>query len=94
MAHARVVEFEGVDEARMDELVREVQEGTPPVDVPATEMIMLHDADNGRSLVILFFESEEDYERGHATLDAMPAEDTPGQRSSVRKYKVAGRMTA
>jgi hypothetical protein len=94
MAHARVVEFDGVDQARMDELVREIQEGDPPADVPATEIIMLHDAEGNSATVILFFESEADYERGHATLDAMPAEDTPGRRSSVKKYKVAGRMTA
>ena len=93
MAHARVVEFEAVDEARMDELAQEIQEGDRPEDVPATEIIMLHDAEGGSATVILFFDSEEDYERGHATLDAMPAEDTPGRRSSVKKYKVAGRMT-
>jgi hypothetical protein len=93
MAHARVVEFEGVDQARIDELARDVQEGNPPVEIPATEMILLHDADGQRSLAIIFFESEEDYERGHAALDAMPAGDTPGRRSSVKKYKVVARRT-
>jgi hypothetical protein len=93
MAHARVVEFEGVDQARIDELARNIQEDTPPVEIPATEMILLHDADGERSLAIIVFESEEDYERGHAALDAMPAENTLGRRSSVRKYKVAAHRT-
>jgi hypothetical protein len=43
--------------------------------------------------VILFFESEDDYRRGDAALNAMPAGDTPGLRKSVEKYQVAFRMT-
>jgi hypothetical protein len=93
MAHARVVEFEGVDQARIDELARQVESENPPVEIPASEMILLHDDDGGRAVAIIFFESEEDYEKGHAALDAMPAEDTPGRRSSVSKYKVAARRT-
>jgi len=42
--------------------------------------------------VILFFDSEEDYRQGDETLNAMPAGDTPGQRSGVAKYEVAVRM--
>ena len=91
MAHARVVEFEGVDQARIDELAQQIESESPPAEIPATEMILLHDADGQSSLAIIFFDSEEDYEQGHATLDAMPAGDTPGRRSSVRKYKVAAR---
>jgi hypothetical protein len=43
--------------------------------------------------VILFFDTDEDYKRGDAALSAMPAGDTPGQRTSVTKYQVAFRMT-
>jgi hypothetical protein len=43
--------------------------------------------------VILFFDSEEDYRRGDEVLSAMPAGDTPGQRTGVAKYEVAMRMT-
>jgi hypothetical protein len=93
MAVARVVSFEGVSAERMQQLTREMQEGDRPEDVPATEIIMLHDPEGERSLAILFFDSEDDYRRGHEVLDAMPAEDTPGRRSSVTKYDVAGRMT-
>ena len=93
MAIARVVEFEGVSRERMDEMNREMGEGERPDDVPATEIIVLHDADGEKSLVILFFDSEEDYTRGDAALNAMPAADTPGRRTSVRRYDVAARMT-
>ena len=93
MAHARVVEFEGVDQARIDELAQRIEAGDPPVEVPATEMLLLHDADGSRSLGIIIFETEADYQKGHEALDAMPAEDTPGRRSSVTKYRVAAHRT-
>ena len=54
---------------------------------------MLHDPDAEKSLVILFFETEEDYRRGDETLNAMPGGDTPGRRTSVAKYDVAIRLT-
>ena len=45
-------------------------------------------------MAILFFENEDDYARGHATLDAMPTGDTPGNRTGIGKYNVATRMTS
>jgi hypothetical protein len=93
MAIARVVSFEGVSAERMQQLTSEIETGDRPEDVPASEVIMLHDPEGERSLVILFFDSEDDYTRGNQTLDAMPAEDTPGRRASVTKYDVASRMT-
>ena len=56
-------------------------------------MLLLHDPDAQRSLVVVFFDNEDDYRSGDAALSAMPAGDTPGQRTSVQKYAVAGRMT-
>jgi hypothetical protein len=95
MALARVVAFEGVSKDRMDEMKREMDEGSGrPEGVPATEIIVLHDADAEKSLAIVFFDSEEDYQRGDEALNAMPAGDTPGRRTSVTKYDVTGRMTA
>jgi hypothetical protein len=64
-----------------------------PENVPAKEIVVLHDPESEKSLVILFFESDDDYKRGDETLSAMPAGDTPGQRTSVTKYQVAFRMT-
>ena len=93
MALARVVSFEGVGNDRIEEMRQQMAEGERPEDVPATEIVVLHDADAEKSLVILFFENEDDYARGDQALNAMPAGDTPGQRTSVTKYNVAFRMT-
>jgi hypothetical protein len=93
MALARVVSFEGVSKERMAELDREMREGEQPEGFSATEVVVLHDPEAERSLVILFFETEDDYRRGDEVLNAMPAADTPGRRTSVTKYDVAMRMT-
>jgi hypothetical protein len=92
MALARVVEFGEVDASRMAEMKREMESGGRPDEVPATEIIVLHDAEASKALVILFFDNEEDYARGDAALNAMPAGDTPGRRASVTRYDVASRM--
>ena len=93
MALARVVSFDGVGKERMDQMQQEMREGEAPVDIPATEIVVLHDPDAEKSLVILFFENDDDYRRGDEALNAMPAGDTPGRRTSVTKYDVAVRMT-
>jgi hypothetical protein len=93
MALARVVSFEGVSKNRMDEMSREIEQGERPADIPASEIVVLHDPDTDKSLVVLFFENEDDYRRGDETLSAMPASDTPGRRTSVTKYNVAMRMS-
>jgi hypothetical protein len=94
MALARVVTFEGVSKDRMDEMDREMKDGQPPEGFPGTEIVVLHDAEAEKSLVMVFFETEDDYKRGDEMLSAMPAGDTPGRRTSVTKYDVATRMTA
>ena len=68
-------------------------EGDRPEGMPATEFIMLHDADSENAVAIVFFETEDDYRQGDEVLSAMPASDTPGQRTSVKRYDVAHRMT-
>jgi hypothetical protein len=93
MAFARVVSFEGVSKDRVEEMKREMRDGDRPQDIPATEVVVLHDPEEEKSLVILFFETEDDYRRADETLNAMPAGDTPGRRTSVTKYDVAIRMT-
>jgi hypothetical protein len=92
MALARVVTFDGVSKDRMDELDRELQEGQPPEGFPPAEIVALHDPEAEQSLVIVIFETEADYQRGDEILGAMPAGDTPGRRTSVKKYNVAVRM--
>jgi hypothetical protein len=88
MALARVVSFDGVDDGRMAELKSRVEDG------PASEIMILHDRDGQRALAVLFFENEDDYAKGDAALNAMPADETPGSRASVAKYDIAVRMKA
>ncbi len=92
MALARVVTFEGVSKDRMEEMDREMRDGQPPEGFPAAELVVLHDPEAETSLAIVIFETEDDYKRGDEILNAMPAGDTPGQRTSVTKYDVATRM--
>jgi len=92
MALARVVTFDGVDTDRIEQMKQEMSGQERPDEIPASEIIVLHDADESKSVVIVFFDSEEDYQQGDAALNAMPAGDTPGQRTSVKKYDVPIRM--
>ena len=92
MAYARVVTFEGVGRDRIEEMRGEM-DGDPPQDLPAKEIIVLHDPDAEKSVVIVFFDTEDDYRKGDEVLNAMPAGDTPGSRTSVEKYEVPIRMT-
>ena len=93
MALARVVTFEGIDQARMDEMDSEMQGQEQPEGLNATEIIVLHDPEASTSMVILFFENDDAYRRGDEVLNAMPTGDTPGRRSSVGKYDVAFRQS-
>jgi hypothetical protein len=88
------VSFDGVTSDRMQDMRSQMEGSQPPEGVPAKEIIVLHDADAEKSLVLLFFDSEEDYQRGDEALNAMSSGETPGQRSGVAKYDVAMRMTA
>ena len=88
-----VVTVDGVSKDRMDEMDREMREGQPPEGFPSSELVVLHDPEAEKSLVIIIFDSEDDYRKGDEILNAMPAGDTPGQRTSVTKYNVATRMS-
>jgi hypothetical protein len=92
MALARVVSFEDVSTDQIEQMKREMSAGERPDDIPATEVVVLHDPETEKSLAIVFFETEDDYTQGDAALNAMPAADTPGRRTSVSKYDVAIRM--
>ena len=94
MALARVVSFDGVTRDRIEEMRTEMRDSPEPPDgVPAKEIIVLHDADAEKSLVVILFENDDDYRRGDELLSAMPAGDTPGERTGVAKYDVAIRMS-
>ena len=60
MPLARVVSFDGVSSDRMAEMQREMQDSEQPDNVPAKEIVVLHDPEGERSLVILFFDPIDD----------------------------------
>ena len=92
MALARVVTFDGVTKDRLQELQQQMESGDPPEGFPSSELIVLHDPDAEKSTVLVIFDNEDDYRKGDEILSAMPAGDTPGQRTSVTKHDVAMRM--
>ncbi len=94
MALARVVSFDGVTDERIAALRERITSEPQPENLPASEMLLLHDAEAGSALAILVFESEDDYRTADETLNAMSPDETPGSRGSVGKYQVAVRMTS
>jgi hypothetical protein len=94
MALARVVTFEGVDGDRVAELKARIDSDPRPEEIPATEIVMLHDKAAAAAVVVMFFDTDADYEKGDAALGAMDPGETPGRRTSVGKYDVAIRKTA
>jgi hypothetical protein len=93
MALARVVSFDGVTDERIAELRERIANEPRPDEVPASEMLLLHDPAAGSALAILIFENEDDYRTGDQTLNAMPSGETPGSRASVGKFQVAVHVT-
>jgi hypothetical protein len=77
----------------MAEMKGQIESGEPPEGMPSSELLILHDPEAERSLAIVIFDNEDDYRKGHEILDAMPASDTPGSRTSVTKYDVAHRTS-
>lgn len=93
MPYARVVTFEGVGSDRIAQMKQEIEGGEKPAELPATEMMVLHNPDEEKSVAIVFFDTEDDYRKGDEFLGSMPRDNTPGQRTSVEKYDVAIRST-
>ncbi len=93
MAIARVVTFDGVSKDRMEQMNRDMEGNDPPEGFPSAELLVLHDPEAESSTVVVIFENEDDYRKGDEILSAMPASETPGQRTSVKKYDVAMRMS-
>jgi hypothetical protein len=71
MAYARVVNFDGVSQDAANEIRQEISQGERPDDIPATEIMVLADAEGGKLQIITFYNTEEDYQRGDQTLQGM-----------------------
>jgi len=96
--YARIVRWEGAEAGAMEQAASEIRtqaEGGPPEGVPAKGLLILNDGENGRSLAISFFETEDDYREGDETLNSMsPPGEGFGKRVSVEKYEVAVQLEA
>jgi hypothetical protein len=90
---ARVARWEGSEAEAMRGSAAEIKsrsESGPPEGVPASGFLLLIDPDNGRSLAIGLFETEEDLRKGDEALNAMdPPADGMGRRQAVENYEVA-----
>jgi hypothetical protein len=98
--YARVVRWEGANAENLERTSSEIRsraesEGGPPEGVPAKGLLILNDGENGRSLAITLFETEDAYREGDATLNSMsPPDEGFGRRVSVEKYEVAVQLEA
>ena len=93
MALARVVAFENVNEENVARIRQGIESGDVPEGMPAAEFLLLHDPSADKALAVVIVDTEDDYRRIDEILGGMPADDTPGRRTSVSKYDVAARAS-
>jgi hypothetical protein len=87
--YARVVRFTDVDPEHLAGRLEEAQgRDGPPVDIPATGVQILHDADQNTAVVIQLFESADDMASAEAALEGMDPSDTPGTRASIDRCEI------
>ena len=89
--YARVAVFEGgsAEAMRKDaELINSSSADGPPPGVPANGITCLYDYESGKSIAIVFFETEADMKVGDAAMNEM-TNDRPeaGTRASVSFYE-------
>jgi hypothetical protein len=96
--YARVARWEGASPEALEQAaagIREDSASGPPEGLPAKKMILLQDKEGGKTIAIAFFETEEDYRQGDATLNTMsPPGEGMGRRVGVDKYEVAVELEA
>lgn len=92
--YARVATFEDGDPVKVRETIGQIDQQAaasgPPEGVPAKGLLVLNKPDDGKTIAIALFETEEDLHTGHATLSAMdpPVADGMGKRISVELFEV------
>jgi hypothetical protein len=87
--YARVVTFDA-DDAAIEALVAQINSNDgPPEDIPGTRITVLADRAAGKLVVSMRFASEDDLEKGAATLEGMsPPAGGDIHRTSVDVYEV------
>jgi hypothetical protein len=92
--HARVVRFTDVDPDHLAGRLAEAEERDgPPVDIPATKVQILHDAEQRTAIVIQLFETADDMAAAEGPLDTMDPEDTPGTRASIDRCEIKAELS-
>lgn len=87
--HARAVRFTGVSQETIDKVRAQIDASDgPPPGVKATGMKMLFDSEQGTSLFVAFFDTEEDMREADRVFEEMDGSDTPGERLSVDRCEV------
>jgi hypothetical protein len=96
--YARVASWEGAAPESIRRSAEEIgarASSGPPEGVPAKGFLLLIDPDNGRTLGVSLFETEEDLRKGNEVLDSMsPPGEGMGRRTSVAMYEVAADLRA
>ena len=103
--YVRIARFEGLDSARIDEQVAEMQRDLQAArarDVPAdapdevrvlmetvARFVHLLDRDGARALGLTFCRTEDDLRRANDALNAMSPPEGAGERTDVELYEVA-----
>ena len=91
--YARMAPFEGdPDQSKqVAETIGKESESGPPEGVPGKEFLMLTGRDSGKMVGIVLFETEEDLQQGHETLNSMspPDEADSVGRVGVELFEVA-----
>src|SRR4051812_4438812 len=92
--YARVARWEGATAEALRTTGTEMAERAPtgpPEGVPANGFTMLMNPEDGTSLAISFFATEEDLRKGDEALNAMNPMSGPeaGKRTSVETFEVA-----
>jgi len=90
--YARVVKWEGGSADAIRESIAQIERDSasgPPEGVPSTGFTFLADPDGGKVIAIGLFATEEDLQKGHATLEQMDPPTNMGTRVAVESYEVA-----
>jgi hypothetical protein len=91
--YARVARWEGAEAEAMRssaEAISSESASGPPEGVPAKGFLLLIDPDNGQSLAVALFDTEEELRQGDEVLNSMsPPNEGMGRRASVETYEVA-----
>ena len=88
--YARVARWEGMDEESIRRFADMINSSEgPPEGVPSSGILVLSDSENGRSLVVGLFDSEDDLRTGDAALRAMDRPpEAKGSIASIEFYEV------